>query len=1425
MFQKIIAYSVKNKLVVFLLVLLVIIGGVYSMRGIPLDAVPDITNNQVQVVTVSPTLAAEEVEQLITFPIEASISNLPGVIEIRSISRYGLSVITVVFDEDIPILDARQYVKEQLSVVEIPPGLGNPELMPITTGLGEIYQYTLSVKPGYEGQFDIMDLRTIQDWIVKRQLAGIPGVIEVSSFGGFVKQYEVSVDPERMYSLQLTVPEVIRAIEVNNENSGGSYIEEGTGALYIRTFGRLQTLDDIANVLVAQKNGLPVYVRDIAEVTYGSPKRYGAMTMDGKGEVVGGITLMLKGSSSSATIANVQDRIELVKSSLPEGVEISAYLDRSELIGRAINTVEKNLIEGGLIVIFVLVLLLGNWRGGLIVASVIPLSMLFAFMLMRYFGVSANLMSLGAIDFGIVVDGAVIIVESVLHVLYTNHVGKNLTQNELDDVVVETSGKIYNSAAFGVLIILVVFVPIMTLTGIEGKMFRPMAFTVSFAILGAMILSLTYVPVIATLLLNKKIKDHHTFSDKIVAFIRGAYKPSLEWALKFPKFTIGVSIAFLLAAIVAFSQMGGEFIPTLEEGDLAMQMTIQPGSALDESIKTSTKAEKILLENFPEVKHVVSKIGTAEVPTDPMAIEDADIMIILKDKSEWETTNSREELVAAMKEKLSVIVGASFDFTQPIQLRFNELMTGAKTDIAIQIFGENTDRLAQLASKTAAIIQGVNGVGDIKVEQTEGLPQLMISYDRALLAHFGVSVAEVNQIIKSAYAGYTVGQVFENERQFDLVVRYDEQFRGAFDLDKLWIKSDHGSQIPLSRVANVEYRESPLQISREQAKRRINVGVNVRNRDVASLVEELKSKIGEELKLPPGYVVSYGGQFENLEKAQARLKLAVPLALLSILVLLYFTFNNIIDSLIIFMAVPFSAIGGVFALLTRGMPFSISAGVGFIALFGVSVLNGIVLIQYYRQLKEEGETSLSDLVIKGGLVRMRPVIMTAAVASLGFLPMAISNTAGAEVQRPLATVVIGGLITSTLLTLIVLPVIYRLIYKRKWEMNKSAAMILILIGVGFSANAQSPTTLGDVQNRAANYYGTIDLADLAIKTQESLKKQTYNPGNLNINYSYGQINADVNDYNISAMQPIGNIPQAFAQSKASSIALELAKTNKQIAEKWLKREVSDTYIKWVIAGWINSSYQDQMDLYTDVLEQSKKAEEAGDRSSLELSFLSQEFGALRLQAAQSKLQLETTTNRLVELTGIPSDSLIQPEQLPMITIEGDTVLSSVFYEELNQKASLRNQQLSAAKLGYLPQLSVGYFNQQLEGVNGFQGVQVGASLPLWWKPQKEKVQQQQLQSEQTTIQNEMKFNSLNQQLTRSLASLKYLQSTFVESGIGTSDQISLTITQAQNSLNAGVLNIFDFVRIVGQSYDALRSNWQSGELYLLNLSELNYYTE
>jgi len=1013
------------------MVLGLIVWGGYSVARLPVDAVPDITDNQVQIITITPALAAQEVERLITFPIEITMATIPDIEEIRSFSRFGLSLVTVVFKEKTDIYWARQQISERLAEAEkqIPEGIGTPEMGPVTTGLGEIYQYVIHAKEGYEDQYSAMDLRTIQDWIIRRQLIGTPGVADVSSFGGYLKQYEVSIKPELLRSMGLTISDVFTALEQNNQNTGGAYIDKRPNAYFIRSEGMVSSLDDIGNIVVKTvDDGTPVLIRDVAKVQFGHAVRYGASTRGGK-EVVSAIVMMLKGENSAKVIKDVKERIRQIEKTLPEGVVIEPFLDRTKLVNKAIGTVTKNLTEGALIVVLVLVLLLGNFRAGFIVASVIPLSMLFAFSMMNLFGVSANLMSLGAIDFGLIVDGAVIIVEGVVQriVMSKNIYGgiERLSKVQMDSQVHEASKRMMNSAVFGQIIILIVYLPILALVGIEGKMFRPMAQTVSFAILGALILSLTYVPVVSFLFLSRKTEHKENISDKIINFIRKLYNPLIHFALRRKYIVLLSALSLFAASLVVFSNMGGEFIPTLEEGDFAVETRVMTGSSLFETIEASNKASAILLENFPEVKEVVAKIGSGEIPTDPMPIEACDLMVILKDKKEWTSGKTREELANKMSEALSVIPGVSFGFQQPIQMRFNELMTGARQDVVLKIYGEDLDALSEQAAKVGNIVNTVKGTSDLYVEKVTGLPQIMVKFDRDRMAKFGLNIAEINRTIRTAFAGELAGLVFEGERRFDLVVRLDKANRkGLDDVKNLFINTPFGNQIPLDQVADVSFKEGPNQIQRDDTKRRITIGFNVRNRDVESIVDEIKQKIDKLVKLPAGYFITYGGQFENLVEAKKRLSTAVPVALAMIFVMLFFAFKSAKQGILIFTAIPLSAIGGIFALYLRGMPFSISAGVGFIALFGVSVLNGIVLINEFNLLKKDGIKDLHERVLKGTSVRLRPVILTAAVASFGFLPMALSTSPGAEVQKPLATVVIGGLITATLLTLVVLPVLY-----------------------------------------------------------------------------------------------------------------------------------------------------------------------------------------------------------------------------------------------------------------------------------------------------------------------------------------------------------------------------------------------------------------
>jgi len=1029
MINKLIEFSINNKFVIALFTLALIVGGIYSLKQVPVDAVPDITNNQVQIITQAPNLGTEDVEQFITYPVEVAIANLPDVTEIRSISRFGLSVVTVVFSDDLDTYLPRQLVSEKLSQIKasIPEGFGTPMMGPISTGLGEIYQYTLEVAPEYKSNYDATELRSIQDWIIRRQMAMVSGVVEVNAFGGNAKQYEVTIDPHELNAIGLAIRDVYQALENNNANTGGAYIEKNHQANFIRGEGLARTLDDIKNIVVANKGGIPITIKDIGTVQFGHATRYGALTKNGEGEAVGGMILMLKGASTDAVIKSVKARMDEIQKSLPEGITVKPFLDRSKLIANTTSTVKNNLLEGALIVIFILVFFLGNWRGGLIVASSIPLSLLFAFILMNVFDVWANLMSLGAIDFGIIVDGAVIIVESTVF-LISRHIQKtgSVSSTEKDKLTYKASSRMMNTAFFGQFIILIVFLPILALEGIEGKMFTPMALTFSFAMIGAMVLCLTYVPMATAFFLKAPKTKKKYWGDKSVHWLENKYENSLRIALKKGKLILLSALALLGISGYVFSKMGGEFIPQLDEGDLAFHAILKPGSSLSETIATTTKIEKIVKDNFPEVNDVISRIGVADVPTDPMSMDIADVFVILKPISEWTSASSKEELIDKIKEKVEQIPGVNYEFTQPIEMRFNELITGVREDIAVKLYGDDLNMLAQKAEEMGKIIATVEGVADMKVEATSGQPQITIMYDRNKLAQYGLQISELNNLIQTAFAGGVAGTIFEGERRFDLVVRLKEELRQDLNnVKNLFVTLPNGTQIPLKEVADISYKAGPMQISRDNTNRRIYVGINVRGRDIKSLVEEIRQKIDAEVTLPAGYYIRYGGAFENLERATRKLKTVVPISLGLIFILIFFALKSSKQTLMIYMAIPLATIGGIFSLWLRDMPFSISAGVGFIVLFGVAVLNGLVLISGFNELKEEGIDDVNERIRMGTRRRIRPILLTALTDMLGFLPMALSVSSGAEVQQPLATVVIGGLLTSTLLTLFVIPILYK----------------------------------------------------------------------------------------------------------------------------------------------------------------------------------------------------------------------------------------------------------------------------------------------------------------------------------------------------------------------------------------------------------------
>ena len=1332
MLSHIIQLSIRNKFLVILFVLALVAIGIYSMMNLPIDAVPDITNNQVQVVTVSPSLAAREVEQFITYPIELQMANVQDVEEIRSISRYGLSVVTVVFAEKVPILDARQLVGQQLqlAVQEIPEGYGEPSLMPITTGLGEIYQYTLEVDEAYAHKYSATELRTIHDWVVKRQLNGIPGIVEISSFGGFLKQYEVSVDPRLLNSFNLNLLDVNNALQSNNQNTGGSYIQKGPYAYYIRANGLIETTTDIENIVVAVRDNIPVLIRDVAEVQIGHPPRFGAMTKDGKGEAVGGITLMLKGGNASKVIAEVKERMEQVQKNLPEGISIKPYLDRSVLVDKVIHTVSKNLIEGGLIVILVLILLLGNFRAGLIVASVIPLSMLVAFSLMKAFGVTATVMSLGAIDFGLIVDATVIIVESIIYQFEQRK--SRMQPNEKDELVLNTTLRIRNSALFGAIIILIVYFPILTLTGIEGKMFRPMALTVIFAIIGALVLSFTYIPVMSALFLKVSHSEKPKLADRIMALMYRSYRPIFMWALRFKTLVLAMTLVVLVATIFVFRNLGAEFLPDLDEGDLAMQMTIPPGSSLSESIRTSTKAEKILLDNFPEVKTVVSKIGTAEVPTDPMAIEDADIMIVLKPRKEWVSAHTREELVNKMKEKLEVVIGASFEFTQPIQLRFNELLTGAKSDVVVKIYGEDLKVLFEKANEVAFLIKDIPGAADIKVEQIEGLPQLVIDYNRRQMARYGISVEDVNTMIRTALAGENVGVIFEGERKFDLVVRLQDEYRNDYnEFQNLLIKTPGGVQVPLQELANITFVESPMQISRDNTHRRISIGINVRNRDVKSLVDEVQQTLDRQLVLPIGYYLDYGGKFENLQSAMLRLKIVVPLALLLIFLMLYFAFGTFKQAAMILTTIPLSIIGGVLALWIRGLPFSISAGIGFIALFGVAVLDGIVLINHLNELKVKGMGNITERLIAATKNRLRPVTVTSAVASLGFLPMAIATSSGAEVQRPLATVVIGGIITSTFLTMIILPLVYYYFEKGiRLKVPKSISTIVLFIFLGgwtTALHASDTVSLSRAVELMEQNHPSLQNLLLEKQQTEYMRRAAFDLGTTEAVYQYGQINSEANDYSLTVGQNFGNLMGIPAERNMYQKEGMAVQSRYNYLYHSLTLQLTEYYYTYQVASAKLSAINSTTRLFEQTRQIAQKRYRVGETG--EWPTLTYEMVFAKINRMRDAVRMEQQKQLSMLNNLVFSDTMVVPESPSPLKLLETVNMQTVDHVQSGRQAGVLKSEIDLLqakvkweKSFFFPDLYAGYFNQQIDRQTGFQGWEAGVSLPLWFTSQQKHVQ-------------------------------------------------------------------------------------------------------
>ncbi|WP_158838069.1 CusA/CzcA family heavy metal efflux RND transporter [Polaribacter sp. L3A8] len=1331
MINKIIDFSINNKFIVGLLTLTIIAAGIWSMTKIPIDAVPDITNNQVQVITQAPNLGTEDIEQIITYPVEVAMSNLPNVQEIRSISRFGLSVVTVVFDDDMGTYLPRQLVAEKLNDIkaQIPEGFGEPSMGPISSGLGEIYQYTLKVQPEFKDKYSLTELRTMQDWIVQRQMAMVKGVVEVNAIGGKIKQYEVAVDPNELNAIGLTITDVFEALEANNQNTGGAYIEKNHQANFIRGEGLARSLDDIRQIVIKNTNNIPITIGDIATVQYGAAIRYGALTQDGEGEVVGGLVMMLKGANSNEVIENVKLRMAEIEKSLPEGVVIEPLLDRSKLINETISTVSSNLVEGALIVIFVLIFLLGNWRGGLIVASTIPLSLLFAFILMNAFGVWANLMSLGAIDFGIIVDGAVIIVESTVF-LITSQVlkKKSLSSKERDKIASKSSKKMMNTAFFGQLIILIVFLPILALEGIEGKMFKPMALTFIFAMIGAMLLCLTYVPMMSALILRAPKSDEKSYGDRFVHWAERTYQPLLEKALKKGKLIIGASVVLFGITVFMFSKMGGEFIPQLDEGDIAFHAILKPGSSLSETIETTTKIEQIVKAEFPEVKKIVSRIGVAEIPTDPMPMDIADVFVILKPKEEWTTATSKDELIDKMKEAVEMIPGVNYEFTQPMEMRFNELLEGVREDIAIKIYGEDLDILSQKAAEISKIIAGTEGIGDMKAEATTGLPQITITYNRNKLAQYGLQINMLNQIVQSAFAGGTAGIIFEGEKRFDLVVRLNtENRKDISDVQNLFINLPSGVQIPLREVADVSYKSGPMQISRDNTNRRTYVGINVRGRDVKSLVEEIKVKLDAKLTLPAGYFIRYGGAFENLERASNRLQTVVPLALLLIFVLIYFALKSLPQTLMIYFAIPMATIGGVFALWFRDMPFSISAGVGFIVLFGVAVLNGLVMISGLNELKEEGVTNLKDRIIEGTKRRIRPIMLTAFTDVLGFLPMAISASAGAEVQRPLATVVIGGLLTATLLTLFVLPILYHWVenktfnFKMKKKLIITPAILIFMFQLPIVGNAQEPAdklpviSIQDAVMLSKENYPSLKQRQLEIEKQQLLKSTAYDFGTTQIYTSGEEIKSGSGVYTtIGLGQSNIDVFGISSKLKLQKQRIQLAEKAFQLSELDLELEVKKAWSN-VFKTKRNYSLYKELDSIYDNFEKSVALNYEVEAIS-KLEYLAAKNQRLQIQNKKTQAySAYVIALQQFNLWFVSDDFFTVPnkfEDLNTIDINTFNTASHPLYGLSKLQVAEAEANYKVAKAESLPKFNLQGGLQKVGNSSGFYTYQAGVTIPF-----------------------------------------------------------------------------------------------------------------
>ncbi|NGX84811.1 CusA/CzcA family heavy metal efflux RND transporter [Aequorivita sp. KMM 9714] len=1442
MLSKIIQFSINHKLIIGLFTLVLIGFGVFSLTQLPIGAVPDITNNQVQVITTSRNLSTQDMEQFITYPVELEMANLPGVVEIRSTSKFGLSVVTIVFEESMGTYLPRQLIAEKIQSASenIPEGFGTPQMGPITTGLGEIYQYILDVKPGYEDKYTTTELRTIQDWIVRRQLSGIPGVVEVNTWGGHLKQYEVAINTNKLNAMNITASEIFTALEKNNSVSGGGYIEKENQAYFIRGEGLATSLEDIGNIVVKNDNGFPIYVKDVAKVQFGSAPRFGAITGNGEGEKILGQIMMLKDGDSNQVINDVQERVAEIAESLPEGVYINPFLDRSVLIGKTTFTIAENLILGILIVIFVVVLLLGNFRSGLVVASVIPLSLLFTLSMMYLFGVDANLMSLGAIDFGIIIDGAVIIVEFVAFQISKNASKLNalpLSERRLakDNLTWNSASKMMNSAIFGQLIILIVFIPILSLSGVEGKMFRPMAMTFSFALIGAMILCFTYVPVAASLFLKPEEASKRNISVRIMTFLNRFYEPSIRWALGAKKLVLSIAVLILAVTVYIFTTMGGEFVPTLDEGDFVIQPVLKTGTSLSNTIDITTQIEKILIDNFPEVDQVVSRIGAAEVPTDPMSMEESDVIITLKPIKEWTSASTKNELAEKFKEALAIIPGMEVEFTQPIEMRFNELITGVRADIAIKIFGEDLDILNKKANEIKGLIENVEGADDIIVEKVAGLPEMNVKFDRNKIARYGLNIEDLNEMISMGFAGKSLGSIFEGEKRFDLVVRLDENNRRDLsNLQNLYVDIPAGGKVPLSELAEIKYSKGAAQISRDDTKRRIVVGVNVRSRDLQSVVDDVQKIIDDNLKLPAGYTIDYGGQFENLQSAKNRLLIAVPIALLLIFIMLYFAFNSVKEALMIYSAIPLAAVGGVLLLWIRDMPFSISAGVGFIALFGIAVLNGIVLIEHFKELKKEGMTDKNELIVQGTKDRLRAVLLTASAAALGFLPMAVSTNAGAEVQRPLATVVIGGLITATILTLIVLPVLFSIFdsdkkKKPKKKLGKSLPITILVLLLSFSGMAQqNPKSLQDLQQMALENNAGLKASSLQMDEANALIGSAFSFDKTTVFYEFDENNMAPNNepLKVFGVEQDFLFPTVyFAEKNVNKRQFEMQNKQYQLQKRKTEGLVAAAYYQYQYEKNRASVYERLDSLYQNFAHAAQRRFELGETNYLE-----------KITARAKQRQLETDFNQTKE------DVLIAMEQLKTVVQSKDSLLIAEhpleklqlsiaaseqhpaldYYESRNNffqaKSSLEKQSL-------LPDISLSYSLGSNSGLSqNLYAYQIGLKIPLLFGGNASKIKASKIAADVSQQQAEdyrIHLNSRKVQLLNEVSKYEDALQYYETEGKSLSEEILKT---ANISFKNGEIDFFQYIQSLENAYEIELQHLENLNKYNQAVIAINYLT-